>query len=453
MRAEDPPLSRASRAARARLLCARELETDQARLCRMALPALAPADADVVDPQPDARTPTGAASRRLSRRRRGGAAAHLAHCRFQRPGRPLHSDRSRRRSRSTARRSASRGCYFLIRFWLATPEGARRRSRCRSAGIEDLPRVSPRAPMRLQQALNALPLDGGLRAARRRLFADLRPRRPHQPRLRRAGGGGRLWRGVRRGAAGSARRRPMCSIVGRRHRRRRSAPAGASPPARRRSRRCADASGQQTLVATVGLVDLPQRVAATDAGRARRTGSRRCSTRRSACARAGDFVVTTSADALFSAAVALAAGVALVWRHALEPLRPRVAGLCRRCARRRAVRRRSRRRCFCKTFALASALAGLAGFVMTMFYGARRLRRGRHARPEVAGRRHPRRHRLDPRRADRRPDARRASRRPGRPFFRSTIATSPPTRCWRCCWRCGRAACSGRAKIPAARWA
>ena len=45
-----------------------------------------------------------------------------------------------------------------------------------------------------------------------------------------------------------------------------------------------------------------------------------------------------------------------------QPIRARLARLRRRRARRRAVRRRSRRASSCKTFALASALAGLAGF-------------------------------------------------------------------------------------------
>jgi branched-chain amino acid transport system permease protein len=86
-------------------------------------------------------------------------------------------------------------------------------------------------------------------------------------------------------------------------------------------------------------------------------------------ARAGDFIVTTSADALFSAAIALAAGLALAlamrftrfgreWRaYADDALCASLCGVDPDAV-------------FLKTFALASALAGLAGFVMTMFYGA-----------------------------------------------------------------------------------
>ena len=75
-------------------------------------------------------------------------------------------------------------------------------------------------------------------------------------------------------------------------------------------------------------------------------------------ARAGDFFVTTAANALMAAALALAAGGALIalmartrfgreWRaYADDPLAARI------------VRRRSRVAIFARTFALASALRG-----------------------------------------------------------------------------------------------
>ena len=86
-------------------------------------------------------------------------------------------------------------------------------------------------------------------------------------------------------------------------------------------------------------------------------------------ARAGDFIVTTAMNALLAAGLALAAGGALValmastrfgreWRaYADDPLGAQLLGV-------------SPTTIFARTFALASGFAGLAGYVMTMFYGS-----------------------------------------------------------------------------------
>ena len=87
-----------------------------------------------------------------------------------------------------------------------------------------------------------------------------------------------------------------------------------------------------------------------------------------AVARADDFVVTVTPVALVAAALCLGGRAGAARADAMEPVRPRVARLRRRSAGGGAVRRRSRPRA-ARTFALASALAGLAGYVMTVYYG------------------------------------------------------------------------------------
>ncbi len=188
--------------------CARELETDQARLCRMALPALSPRDATVtILGQREDADGRGVA---VDFTRWPQAARRIrAECRFRAPGRPLRSDDSSS-STSTASRSGDTQPLFPHPLLARDARGARRRSRAARRHRRAAAAVAA-AAYALQQAINGLPLDGGLCAAGGRLFAGLRPGRPHQSRLRRAGGGGRLWRGVRRGADGSARRRPICS--------------------------------------------------------------------------------------------------------------------------------------------------------------------------------------------------------------------------------------------------
>ena len=88
-----------------------------------------------------------------------------------------------------------------------------------------------------------------------------------------------------------------------------------------------------------------------------------------AIARAGDFIVTTADNALLAAGLAIAAGVALVagmrftrfgreWRaYADDPLAAQMFGLDPGAI-------------FARSFALASGLAGLGGYIMTLFYGS-----------------------------------------------------------------------------------
>jgi branched-chain amino acid transport system permease protein len=87
-----------------------------------------------------------------------------------------------------------------------------------------------------------------------------------------------------------------------------------------------------------------------------------------ALARAGDFVVTVTPVAIAAAVLCLAAGLALLVLLALS----RFGRAWRACADdpvAAALFGIDRRRVLLATFALASALAGLAGYVVTIYYG------------------------------------------------------------------------------------
>jgi branched-chain amino acid transport system permease protein len=342
--------------------CAHELETDQARLCRMALPALAPPEA-VVSVRSQSEDADG----------RGVVIAyadapegpdHTAHCRYLRPGRPLHSTDLVELAHDGVALSTPR-LFFLIRFWLATPEG-RAADPAPLGRIEALPRVSARAAYALQQAFNAMPSTAvyALLAAAYSLIYGLVGRiNLAFGALAATGGygaafGAALWIGappayllISAGVLGVMVAAGWGAVSG----------ALALAPLR-------NASGQQTLVATVGLsVFLSELLRLTQGERSNWVAP--VLNAPFGVARAGDFIVTTSADSLFSAAIALAAGVALVvlmrwsrfgrdWRaYADDAFAAALFGIDPDAV-------------FLKTFALASALAGLAGFVMTMFYGA-----------------------------------------------------------------------------------
>ena len=344
--------------------CARELETDQARLCRMALPALSPRDAEVAilgqSEDADGRgVAVYFADRRAARRRA------TAHCRFKFPGRPLHSNELVS-LKLDGKALADTSLYFLVRFWLATPE-ARAADPAPLGRIEDLPQVSPGAAYALQQTFNALPSTAvyALLAAAYSLIYGLVGRINFAfGALAAAGGyGAAFGAGLLVGAPPAYILSPP-GVIGVATALSWGVASGAwaMAPLRR-------ASAQQTLVGTVGLLIFLSELLRLTQGVTPNWVAPVLNAP-FGLARAGDFVVTTSADALFSAAVALVGG--------------RRAG-ARSCASAASAANggpmptmRSPRRCsastptaiFLKTFALASALAGLAGFVMTMFYGA-----------------------------------------------------------------------------------
>ena len=131
-----------------------EVETDQARLCRMALPALSPPDADIrilgEAEHDDRRGVTIDFSRSL------GGAAHRAECRFRNPGRPSRSEELAALKLDGDLLDETHR-YFLVRFWLATP-AARDADPSPLGNTASLPRLSFAAAYTLQQAINGLPL-------------------------------------------------------------------------------------------------------------------------------------------------------------------------------------------------------------------------------------------------------------------------------------------------------
>ena len=341
--------------------CARELETDQARLCRMALPALLAPDAvPLIETQ---REDDDGRGLDLTFRARADAALQSEHCRFRRPGRPLHSTELIELTLDGNALSAT-NLYFLIRFWLATPQG--RAADPAPLGLTaSLPNVPPKAAYALQQALDALPSTAiyALLASAYSLIYGLIGRiNLAFGALAAAGGYGAAF-----GAAIYAGAPPGWTLAS-------AAAVGvwvalgwglasgmALTPLR-------EANAQRFLVATVGLaLFLGELLRLTQGVRPNWVAP--VLNAPFGIARAGDFVVTTSADALFSAAVGLTASLALAaamrasrfgrqWRaYADDSLAAALFGVAPQAL-------------FLKTFALASALAGLAGFVTTMFYGA-----------------------------------------------------------------------------------
>src|SRR5271157_235516 len=103
--------------------CSPALETDQARLCRMALPALMPENARIAveaqRPDPDGRGLTVAF---FAETPGEDPEPHAASCRFREPGRPRESRDLVSLTLDGEALSRAR-LYFLVRYWLATPEG------------------------------------------------------------------------------------------------------------------------------------------------------------------------------------------------------------------------------------------------------------------------------------------------------------------------------------------
>ena len=129
-----------------------------------------------------------------------------------------------------------------------------------------------------------------------------------------------------------------------------------------------NATGQIVLVATIGLALFLQEFLRLSQG-ARLNWVAPMFNAPFGIARAGDFIVTTAPNVWLSASLALFAAVALLalmrwtrfgreWRaHADDALAAQMFGVDPHAI-------------FAATFAIASGMAGLAGFVMTLFYGA-----------------------------------------------------------------------------------
>ena len=344
--------------------CSPALETDQARLCRMTLPALMPEAARIaiVAQRPDA-DGRGLSVAFTARTPGEEPRDHLAACRFREPGRPnesrdLVSVTLDGRSVSEAR------LYVLIRYWLATPEG-RAADPAPLGDVSALPLVPHPLAYGLQMALDGLPLAAiyGLLAAAYSLIYGLIGRINFAYGEMAAAGGYAAaiaalamvgWPPAPLLTVAFALAAAVAAAWGF------AAARAVFIPLRH-------ARGQQVLVATVGLALFLRELLRLAQGD--RSWMSPELNQPFALARGGDFVTVATPMAFLSSAVALAAGLGLVivfrysrigreWRaYADDPLAAELMGVSPAAITARA-------------FALSGALAGLAGATMTAAFGA-----------------------------------------------------------------------------------
>jgi branched-chain amino acid transport system permease protein len=344
--------------------CSPALETDQARLCRMTLPALMPEAARIaiVAQRPDA-DGRGLSVAFTARTPGEEPRDHLAACRFREPGRPnesrdLVSVTLDGRSVSEAR------LYVLIRYWLATPEG-RAADPAPLGDVSALPLVPHPLAYGLQMALDGLPLAAiyGLLAAAYSLIYGLIGRINFAFGEMAAAGG--YAAAIAALAMVGWPPAPLLTVAFAL-----AAAVAASwgfAAARAVFIPLRHARGQQVLVATVGLALFLRELLRLAQGD--RSWMSPELNQPFALARAGDFVTVATPMAFLSSAVALAAGLGLVivfrysrigreWRaYADDPLAAELMGVSPAAITARA-------------FALSGALAGLAGATMTAAFGA-----------------------------------------------------------------------------------
>ena len=236
------PLRRPAAAARSLAGCGRVTDSEQLRLCRLIPPVLHPDGTEIREIRvgAGAARPLGPAHRLRGARAAARPAGAFRRLRLRRDhvrARPARSRGGRDR-----RGRAGRGAAPLSQ---ALP-GARPSARAaKRRPPEDLPQFPAAAAYALQQLVNARRARRRLRAARHRLFADLRAGRADQSGVRRDRRARRLW-GDRRGRGGGrarhrrrdrrASRSPSCW-------RRRSRAAGACWSAAWWSSRCTRATG------------------------------------------------------------------------------------------------------------------------------------------------------------------------------------------------------------------
>ena len=330
----------------------------------MALPAIEPPDAIIVitrqTPFPGGR---GLRVDYLSNLAGETPVAHFAECRFIEPGRP-------RRSQDLIALNTDRGplndyqLSILIRFWLSTPE-ARAADPEPLIGANQVWRGPRPVIYGLQQAINGVPLAAiyALLAAAYSLVYGLVGRINLAFGELAAAGGYAASFGVLIAAAyapwGPVALALVLAVT--------TAVAFGIATGRLVFAPLHRATGQQALVAAVGLsLFLQEFLRLTQGGRLRWVNP--ILNDPFAVARSGDFVAAATPIALFVGAFALVAAAALMltmkasrfgrqWRaYADDPLAAELFGI-------------DPKSIFSKTFALASAMAGLSGFVMTIFYG------------------------------------------------------------------------------------
>ena len=137
--------------------CSPALETDQARLCRMALPALTPEGArisiEAQRPDPDGRGLSVDFTAEAPGRE---PEPHVANCRFREPGRPRES-RDLVSLTLDGEPLSDTQLFFLVRYWLSTPEG-RAADPAPLGDVSGALRLPRRAAYGVQMALDGLPL-------------------------------------------------------------------------------------------------------------------------------------------------------------------------------------------------------------------------------------------------------------------------------------------------------
>jgi branched-chain amino acid transport system permease protein len=345
--------------------CSPVLETDQARLCRMALPALMPADQQITIvsqlPDPDGRGLTVAFSAETAA---GERKDHAATCRFREPGRPRES-RDLTSLTLDGEALSDTELYVLVRYWLATPEG-RAADPAPLGDLTRTPEVGPRLAYGLQMALDGLPLSAiyALLAAAYSLVYGLIGRINFAfGELAAAGGYAAAMTALALSGAAPAPLLIASFLLA----------AAVAAGWGFASARCVfiplrHARGQQALVATVGLalfLEELMRLAQGD----RTSWMTPELNQPFALARSGDFIAVATPMTIVASAIALGAGLGLVvifrwtrmgreWRaYADDPLAAEMLGVSPAATTARA-------------FILSGALAGLAGATMTAAYGA-----------------------------------------------------------------------------------
>jgi branched-chain amino acid transport system permease protein len=345
--------------------CAAIVETDQARLCRIALPALWP-KADRFFALKETEFADGRGLRIDFAMAPPSVEAHpYIECRFDAPGRPRRAEDLVGVVTSDRGPLGDVALYMLQRFWLGTPEG-------RAADPAPLGDISGAVPLppalayALQQLLDGLPLACvyALVAAAYSLIYGLVGRINLAFGAFVAVGGytltiGAALLGSQRPLALAALGVLIAASV---------AAAWGNAASRLVFEPLRSATGQQNLVASVGLALALSEFLRISNG-ARDAWVSPMFDQPSAIARAGDFLVTFTPIALVAGAAALVGALALValmrgtefgrrWRaFSDDPLAAELCGL-------------SPQATYRQSFALACALAGLAGGVMTLAYGA-----------------------------------------------------------------------------------
>jgi len=345
--------------------CSPALETDQARLCRMALPALMPQESQIAilaqEPYADGRGLSVAFTARTPGEEPRN---HVASCRFRMAGRPRESRDLTSLTLDGQPISETR-LFFLIRYWLATPEG-RAADPAPLGDMSALP-VAPHAIVYgLQMAIDGLPLASiyALLAAAYSLIYSLIGRINFAfGEIAAAGGYAAAITALAMVGWPPA---PLLTAVFMLAAA--VAAAWGFASARAVFIPLRQARGQQVLVASVGLALFLRELLRLAQGDRSSWMSPELN-QPFALARADDFVAVAAPMAFVVSAVALAAGLSLVlifrysrvgreWRaYADDPLAAEMMGVSPAATTARA-------------FALSGALAGLAGAIMTAAFGA-----------------------------------------------------------------------------------